>query len=264
MSADADQPAIGQALTQVIAGIDLDFSLPPAEVPHAVRRRLQAALDSTDLFLDCAQLLLSQLAWEPETRYLYFDPQSRYNLQLFSWPPGFSNLPHFHTNWNASAVMAGSLVIFRSTASEADCLASAPLVVTAGQAGVLIPPQYHFLRNLGDEAATTFHVFSIEQASSGEPQLEGPATSGTSRIDDDGILALAVLATQYGGARAVGILRTAFTEVGNATKLELIKLMARVNKPEAIRMGKILSHLVRGQDGHRLLALVERMEHAGR
>jgi hypothetical protein len=263
VSAGADRPAIGRALAQVIAGIDLEFDLPPSEVPHAVRRRLQAALDSTDLFLDCAQLLLSQLAWEPETRYLYFDPQSRYNLQLFSWPPGFSNPPHFHTNWNASTVMAGSLVIFRSTTSEADCLASTPLVVTAGQAGVLIPPQYHFLRNLENETAITFHVFSIEQTSGEGPQLEGPATSGASRIDDDGILALAVLATQHGGARAVDILRTAFTEVGNATKLELIKLMTRVNQPEAIRMGKILSQLVGGQDGRRLLALVERMEHAG-
>lgn len=264
MSAGADRPAIGSALAQVIAGIDLDFDLPPAEIPHAVWRRLQVALDSIDLFLDCAQLLLSQLAWEPETTYLYFDPQGRYNLQLFSWPRGFSNLPHLHTNWNASAVMAGSLAIFRSATSEVDCLASAPLIVTAGQAGVLIPPQYHFLRNLENETAITFHVFSIEQASGGEPQLEGPATSGGSRIDDDGIHALAVLATQYGGARAVDILWAAFAEVGNAMKLELIKLMIKADRPEAIRMGKILSQLIGGQDGHRLLALIERMEHAGR
>src|SRR5438045_3736438 len=133
------------ALEQLIAGIDLDLCLPASEHPDVIRRRVQESLGSPDLYLDCAERLLSQLVSEPDAQFLFFDPQSRYNLQLFCWPPGFENQPHLHENWNVSAVMTSSLLVFRSTISETDCLASKPLLAASGQVGILVPPQFHCL-----------------------------------------------------------------------------------------------------------------------
>jgi predicted metal-dependent enzyme (double-stranded beta helix superfamily) len=253
---------MGSALEHLIAGIDLDLSLPTSEHPYAIRRRLQAALRSTELYLDCAQLSLSQMVSEPDARFLFFDPQSRYTLQVFCWPPGFGNVPHLHKNWNVSAVMINSLLVFRSTISETDCLDSKPLLATSGQAGVLIPPQFHCLRNVGKETAITFHVFSIDETRNDKVHLEHRPTSA-SRPDDD-ILAMATVAARHGGARSIDILRTAFSAAGNATKLELVKLMVKLDPLEAIRMGRTLSQLVGGQDGRRLLEVVERLEIAAR
>jgi predicted metal-dependent enzyme (double-stranded beta helix superfamily) len=249
---------MGLALERLIAGIDLDFSLAAPEVPHAVRNRLRAALESSDLLLDSAQRGLSQLADEPDAGFVYFDPQGRYTMQVFCWPPGFGNDPHLHTNWNVSGIMAGSLLLFRSAISEADCIASQPLVADTGQAGVLIPPQFHCLRNDGSEPAITFHIFSLDQA--GETNhLERPPAS-QERIDDDGILALATAAATHAGARSVDIIQRAFLAAGIAAKLKLIKLMVKVDPREAARMGRHLSQLVGGQDGRRLLAAVEKLE----
>jgi hypothetical protein len=255
----------GPVLGAFATGVEADFELAVEEQPHAVRRRLQAALDASDeLFLDAAQLLLAQLVYEPETRFLYFDPDSRFDLQLFTWPAGFYNLPHFHSNWNVSAVMAGSLVIFRSDVSEAGCLNASPLIATAGQAGVLIPPQFHCLRNDGSQTAITFHVFSIDETPGDKLHLETSPTTGDFRLDDDGVLTLARAAALRGGARSTDIIRLAFAAASTPTKLDLVKLMARLNPPEAVHLGRTLSELVGGEDGRRLLAVVEKMELASR
>jgi len=254
------QRAPGPALTALIEAIDCDLTLSDAKVPHTVRRRVQQALTLPGFLLDCAHRLLSQLAFEPGTRYLYLDPQQRYNVQLFSWPAGFSNKPHLHTNWNVSAVFVGSLEILRSTRSEADCAASAPLVAAAGEAGVLIPPQFHFLRNPTETTALTFHVFSNSSTPGQRPHREGPAEAGECRLDDDGILALARAAAGVEDPRVTDIIRTAFAAAGNVTRLELVKLMTAMDPAGGIEMGKQLAHLVGGSDGSRLLAVLEQIE----
>ena len=251
---------IGSALEQLIAHIDLDFSLPASEVPHAIRNRLQAALQAPDLYLDCAHLALSQMAFMPDARFLFRDPESRYTLQMFCWPPGFGNEPHLHTNWTVSGIMASSLLIFRSAASETDCLASEPLLATAGQAGFLIPPQFHCLRNIGDDCAITFHIFSVDAAHDERLHSEARAISSTRRLDDDGILAIAAVAARHGGPRAIEIVRNAFTAVANAAKLDAVKLMVKLDPPGALQMARTLSTLVGGRDGARLLQFVERLE----
>jgi predicted metal-dependent enzyme (double-stranded beta helix superfamily) len=261
MSERAGGRRLGSALECLVAGLDRDLSLPTSEIPHAIRRRLQAALDSPDLYLDCAELLLSQLMAEPDAQFLFFDPQWRYTLQLFCWPPGFGNQPHLHENWNVSAVMTQSLLLFRSTISETDCLASTPLVVTCGQAGVLVPPQFHCLRNIGNETAITFHVFGIDERRNDKVHLERYPTSAL-RLDDDAILAIAREAARHGRARSINIVRAAFSGAGPATKLDLVKLMLKLDPFEAIRMGRTLSELVGGRDGRRLLEVVERLERA--
>jgi hypothetical protein len=260
MSERPDKPAMGRALENLTTGIGRDFSQPPSEVPHAVRRRLQTALESPELFLDCAQLLLSQLVHEPEARVLFFDPQSRYTLQVFTWPAGFGNQPHFHGNWNVSAVMAGSLLVFRSAISPADCLAAEPLLAVCGQAGVLIPPQFHCLRNVRNETAITFHVFSIVGADHEKLHVENFPAPDDVRIDDDGILAIARVAATHDDDRSADIVRTGFSLADNATKLELVKVMVTLNPLDAIAMGKRLARLVGGQDRHRLLDVIKKME----
>jgi predicted metal-dependent enzyme (double-stranded beta helix superfamily) len=261
MSESPEQVPMGDALASLIAGIDLDFSLPAAEIPHAVRSRVQVALDSPELYLDSAWRLLSQLVSDPDARFLFVDPKSRYTLQVFCWPPGSGNQPHLHNNWNVSAVMASSLLVFRSTVSEADCLASEPLLATSGQAGVLIPPQFHCLRNAGDATAITFHVFSAGETGDDRTHLERRPTVA-SGFDDDDILAIAAQAVRHGGSRSKDIVRTGFSAVGNATKLELVKRMAKLDPNEAVRMARALSELVGGPDGLRLLAVVEKLEAA--
>jgi hypothetical protein len=260
MSERPERPVMGRALESLTKGIDQDFSQPPSELPHAVRRRLQTALESHELFLDCAELLLSQLVHDPEARFLFLDPQSRYTLQMFTWPVGFGNQPHFHGNWNVSAVMAGSLLVFRSAISPADCLAAEPLLATCGQVGVLIPPQFHCLRNVGDEVAITFHVFSIAEDDHEKLHLEKLPVSDDLRIDDEGILAIARVAATYHEARSIDIIRTAFSLAGHATELELVKLMVMLNPREAMAMGRRLADLVGGRDRYRLLNLIEKME----
>jgi hypothetical protein len=256
-----EKPPMGGALANLIAGIDLDLSKPASEAPHAIRRRLQVLLESPELYLDCAELLLFQMVCEPSTRVLFSDSQSRYTLQLFCWPPGFGNEPHLHTNWNVSAVMAQSLLVFRSTLSQEDCRASKPLVAACGQAGVLIPPQFHCLRNPGEETAITFHVFSVDKIGDERGHLERRPASGL-RLDDHGILAIATLAARHPGPRAIGIVRTAFAAAGNSTKLDLLKLMVKLDPVETIRMGRVLSELVGGEDGRRLLEVLERLDAA--
>jgi hypothetical protein len=198
---------------------------------------------------------------EPHAQFLFLDPQSRFTLQLFCWPPGFGNQPHLHKNWNASAIFSSSFMVFRSAISEADCLASEPLLATAGQAGVLIPPQFHCLRNVGNETAITFHVFSSDEVGDDKLHLEHRPTTA-SIIDDEGILALATLAASYSDSRAIDIVRTALSAAGNATKLELVKLMVKLDPLEAIRMARTLSQHVGGRDGDRLLEVVEKLEPA--
>jgi predicted metal-dependent enzyme (double-stranded beta helix superfamily) len=258
MSESPERAPAGGALVRLIAGIDLDFSLLAAEIPNAVRSRVQAALDSPELYLDSARLLVTQLVSNPDARFLFVDPKSRYTLQIFCWPPGFGNRPHLHSNWNVSAVLTGSLLIFRSAVSETDCLASEPLLVTSGQAGVLIPPQFHCLRNVGDATAITFHVFSADETGDDRAHLERPTFA--SRFDDDEILAIAGEAARRGGARSMDIVRTAFSAAGNAAKLELVKWMVKLEPVEAVRMARELSELVSGTDGLRLLAVVEKLE----
>src|SRR5215213_1974163 len=231
-----DKTLIGGALENLIAGIDRDLSLPISERPHAVRRRVQAVLDSPDLYLDCAHRLLSQLVVEPDAQFLFLDPQSRYRLQVFCWPPAFSNQPHLHQNWNVSGVITRSLLLFRSPISETDCLASQPLLVTSGEAGVLIPPQFHCLRNTGNGTAITFHVFSLDGLLDDKVHLERPTF--TERFDDDAILAIATEAARHGGARAIEIVQTAFAAAGNGTKLELVKLMVKLDARKAIRIAR--------------------------
>jgi predicted metal-dependent enzyme (double-stranded beta helix superfamily) len=252
---------MGDALASLIAGIDLDFCLPAAEIPHAIRSRVQVALDSPEFYLDSAQILLSRLVSDPGARFLFVDPKSRYTLQVFCWPPGLGNQPHLHKNWNVSAVMASSLLVFRSTVSETDCLASEPLLATSGQAGVLIPPQFHCMRNTGNETAITFHVFSADETGDDRAHLERRPTFA-SRFDDDDILAIAAEAARRGGPRSMDIVRTAFSAAANVTKLELVKWMAKLNPVEAVRMARALSELVGGPDGLRLLAVVEKLEAA--
>lgn len=259
MHACHDHPSGDGALGQFIVGVDSDFSLPAAERPHAVHRRLRAALDSPELFLDCAQLLLSQLLHQPDAQVLFSDPHSRYTLQVFCWPPGFGNEPHLHRNWTVSGMMANSLLVFRSGVSMADCLGSQPLHITAGQAGILIPPQFHCLRNAGTESAITFHVFSADEARHDGAHQERPPTSA-SRFDHEDILAIARAATLYGGTRAVEILRAAFTVSDHATKLSLVKLMCGLDPVEAVRIGRILADQIGGRDGQRLFAVLEKLE----
>jgi hypothetical protein len=84
MAESPEKVPMGDALVRLIAGIDLDFSLPAAEIPHAVRSRVQGALDSPELYLDSARRLLSQLVSDPDARFLFVDPRSRYTLQIFA------------------------------------------------------------------------------------------------------------------------------------------------------------------------------------
>ncbi len=131
-----------------------------------------------------------------------------------------------------------------------------------GQVGVLVPPQFHCLRNVGSETAITFHIFSLYNAAD-KLDLKGWPTS-VPRFDDDDVLAIARMAVTKGGSKAIDCVRTAFPLVGHAAKLELVKLMIRLDPFEAIDMGRTLSRLVGGLDGRRLLRLVDGLETAAR
>lgn len=253
---------MGGELARLIAGIDHDFDQPAQDRPHAARRRLQAAV-SPALFLDAARRLLAQLASEPDARYLHADPESRYGLEVFCWAPGFGNEPHLHRSWNISAVMAGTLQIFRSSVSGADCLVAEPLVATAGQTGLLTPPQFHCLRNVGDTTAITLHVFSADEVDGdiAHPDHRPPLAS---RFCDDDLLAIAAEALERGGADARDIVRSAFAVAGIDAKLALMKSMATLDPVAAAAMMRTLSQLVGELDSRRLLAIAERLEaHVG-
>jgi hypothetical protein len=258
MSEAARKAPVGRVLQDLIFGIDADMPTATADLPHLIRARLQTAL-SPRFFLDCADLLLYQMAFEPAARFLYSDPSARYTLQLFCWPPGFGNQPHLHENWTVSAVLSHSLLVFRSSVSEADCAASTPFLAIPGRAGVLIPPQFHCLRNIGNETAITFHAFGMNEDRGNKTQHER-RSAVSMRIDDAGILAIAREAAKTGEAGSRDVLISAFLAAGNATKLELMKLMVKLDPMEAVRMGRTLSRLVGGRDGRRLLRLVEKLD----
>lgn len=255
-----DRSPLGTALKRLIAGIDLDFECPTTDVPQSIRQRLQAELQSPDLYFSCAERLLRQVLVDPDSRVLYADPQSRYTLQLFVWPPGFGNRPHLHNNWTVSAVFTNSLLVFRSTISEADCLSSQPLLATAGSAGILIPPQFHCLRNATEAPSVTFHVFSSGPTpDQGLSHTERP--SGQSRINNSGLLAIARAVSRYADPRRIDIIRAAFAVAGESTKLELVKLMAQVDISEAVALGHQLAEEVGGVDGARLLHVIRGLSH---
>jgi predicted metal-dependent enzyme (double-stranded beta helix superfamily) len=247
-------------LDQFIASVNRDHSLPASDRAHAIGKRLQAALADGMFYVDCARVLLGQLVSKPDCRFLFIDPEEHYTLQVFCWPIGFGNDPHRHDNWTVSGVMMGSLLVFRSAVSETDCVASKPLVAAPGQVGVLVPPQFHRLRNIGRETAITFHVFSLDDAAE-KLDLEGWPTSAP-RFDDEDVLAITSMAVAKGGSEAISCVRTAFSAVGPVAKLELLKLMIRLDPTEAIDMGRTLSRLVGGLDGRRLLRLVDGLDTA--
>jgi hypothetical protein len=253
---------LGDALAGLIAGFDLDFALPGSEIPHAIRRRLNCALGSPALFLDVARRTCGQLVHDPLARSLFDDPRSRYTVQVFCWPVGFGNQPHLHDNWNVSAVLVGSMLVFRSPTSEAACLASEPLVASAGTAGVVMPPQFHCLRNVGASSAITLHVFSADAGSDELADAEMRPTIAE-RFDDADLLAIVAEAAQHGGALAEDVVRTAFTAAaGSAAKLEVTKRMAMLDPAAAVPMGRSLAALVGGRDGQRLNAVVDRLQAA--
>lgn len=249
-------------LADLIARIDDDFYLPAAKLPYAVRRCLQDAICPA-LFLDAARRLLAQLVSKPDTRYLYADPAARYGVEVFCWPPGFGNQPHPHRSWNASAVMAGALQIFRSSVSEAECLVAEPLVVTAGQVGILIPPQFHCLRNTGAATAVTLHVFSADETN-GDIAHSDHRTPLAARFDDNDLLAIAVAAVACSGAEARDIVVSAFAVLEIDAKLALMKVMATLDPAAAAVLARRLAGLVGGVDAPRLLVIADGLEaHVG-
>jgi len=252
-------PLPAEALQSLILGIGSDFDTCAApDVPDRVRSRLKSATTTPDLLLESSDLLLHQMRNTPAERFLVRDPHSRFTLQLFCWAPGFGNLPHLHANWTVSAVLAGSISVQRSAVSEADCCASPPLLASTGEVGMLRPPQYHCLKNPSStEAAVTFHVFPLEDS---YHQETAESNRPVRRIDSAGILALAKLAAIHGGQRSMNILRNAFEVAGNHTKLEVIKLLAKVDPQETVRLGTMLAHQVGGADGERLLNVLSRFE----
>lgn len=176
-------------LRTLIGGINSDFNGSASEIPHAVRARLQRAIKSPDLFLNSAELLLKQALQAPSERFLFADPQGRYTLQLFCWPPRFGNDPHLHNTWAVTAVFSNSILVYRGRTSEVECLTSQPLLAHPGEVGVLIPPQFHFLRNPTDNTTITFHVFSADGRLADKHE---PANAvSPARVSNAGILALA-------------------------------------------------------------------------
>ena len=125
---------------------------------------------------------------------------------------------------------------------------------------MLIPPQFHCLRNEGDETAVTFHLFSLDAAEE-TPDLEGRSVAAP-RFHDEDLLAIARMVAERRGDEAADCISAAFAVVGPAAKLELIKLMLKLDPGEAIVLGRRLSQLVGGMDGSRLLSLIERLETA--
>jgi len=246
------------ALDQYIAGVNQDYLYPASKRPDAVRRRLQTALAFSEFHVDCARALLEQMASTPDAAVFFADRQGRYTLQVFCWPPGFSNHPHHHNTWTVAGVLTGSLLVCRSPLSEAACLASEPIVATAGQAGMLLPPQFHCLRNPGCETAITFHVFSLDNAAASQDLDQ--RTLSTARFDDDDVVAIARMAVDKGGCEALDCVRLAFFLVGPAAKLDLIKLTMTHDRREGIRMGRTLCRLVGGVDGRRLSSVLDELE----
>ncbi|MDB5398345.1 MAG: hypothetical protein JWQ55_363 [Rhodopila sp.] len=250
--------AMGAVFNEFIAGLNEDFDLHVVARPNAVRDRLQRAIASTDFRAQCARMLLEQHVWASQVRQFFVDPRQRYSLQIFCWPPGFGNDPHCHETWTVAGVMAGSLLVFRSATSAADCRASAPILARTGEAGVLIPPQFHCLRNDGDETAITFHLFSLDSAEK-RPNLEGRPAAAP-RFDDDDVVAIVRMVVERRGVEAADCIHAAFAAVGPTAKLDLVKLMLKLDSGAAIALGRTLSRLVGGPDGGRLLKLVERLE----
>lgn len=251
-------PAVTPALGRFIAGVNQDHGLPISTRPTAVRARLQAALACADFHVDCARTVLAQMSTDPAAEVLFADPEGRYTLQLFCWPAGFGNEPHRHDTWTVSGVLAGSLEVLRSSLSAADCRAAKPLVATPGQTGVLAPPQHHCLRNAGPETAISFHVFSAGDGAQ-RADFHGRAAPDV-RFDDDDVLAIARLAVAKGGREARDCVRAAFSLVGPATRLDLVKLMLTQDPGEGIAMGRELASQVGGLDGHRLSSLLDGLE----
>ena len=245
-------------LGDLIAGIDRDFDLPAPNAAHAVRRRLQDAV-SPALLLSTARRLLANLTAESDAQYLYSDPAFRYGIEIFCWPPGFGNRPHLHLSWNVSAVLAGTIDIFRSTVSAADCLLASPLVATAGEVGILIPPQFHFLKNNGTTSTITLHVFSADSANGAAPTPE-PRPLLAAKFSDDDLLAIVAASISWAGPQAQDIVVAAFDLVKIDAKLSLMKMMATTDLSIAAMLARRLAALVGGVDELRLMEIARGLE----
>ena len=123
---------------------------------------------------------------------------------------------------------------------------------------MLVPPQFHCLRNHGPEAALTLHVFSLDPAGSALDREDG--ADGVPQFDDEDVLSIVRMAMQRGHVDAVNCVEAGFAVVGPVAKLELVKLMLLLSPERAVRLGRTLSRLVGREDGRRLLHLIERLE----
>lgn len=244
-------------LRRFIEGIDEDFLWPVADRAPAVRRRLQAALATAPFRTDCARALLAQAASMPTPVDFFRDDAGRYVLRVFCWPPAFGNAPHLHRSWTVAGILKGALLVRRSAQSAAQCLAAEPIAAVAGQAGMLVPPQFHCLRNDGDTVAISLHVFSRDAPEEAGPDERAPRAAA---FDDDELVAITALALDSAGAQALDCVDAAFPLVGLAAKLELMKLTLACDLDEGIRLGRSLCRLVGEADGRRLSTLLDRVD----
>ncbi len=141
--------------------------------PNAICSEVRDAL--IDLVSNGASAIPAEYFEEsPENyarRLLYRCPDGVFSAMIMVWGRGQGTQVHDHAGkWCVECVLRGQIEIVAydpsgnpSTDDIVTLTKAETTIAKAGDVGVLVPPnEYHQIRNTGDEAATTMHVYAGE------------------------------------------------------------------------------------------------------
>jgi hypothetical protein len=231
------------------------------EIAARVRALTQHALKRRPFVVECAEAVISAVA---STRALRAMPplwgtrSTPASLRIFYWPPGFQNEPHQHEAWGVTGVVFNEIVVetFPATTPPLESQRGEPLrtiTARAGDAGYLVPPCVHRLRNETARTTVTFHVFGAEsQASAAEhaPRaVQEPDVRRDVLLRRRALCAWCEVLAELDEARSVSLLERIMVSTRDPrTKLEAIKALARHDPRRAYELSCDFERQLRGAD----------------
>ena len=163
-------------------------------VTGALRHSLARLIGSGELSLPPP--LLQPLADHYARRELYASPKHGYSVIAMTWGPGQGTLIHDHSGmWCVEVVCCGQLEITQYELAEQEgdryrFQYVGAIEAGTGSAGSLIPPhEYHTIRNSGEGAAVSLHVYQRQMLCCGvfvgEAQPDGWLTRQERQLRTD-------------------------------------------------------------------------------
>ena len=210
------------------------------------------------------QCILEGQAYRP----LHADPHLNWRLTMFLWPKLTGNSPHLHHTWGVTGVLSNRLevTIYEQGDTPRDLRVRRHFLAGRGEAGYLVPPCIHSLRNPHPTLSTvTLHAFGYS-SDVRRPDLDTtwiddraavpPSDDPAAFAREDLLICLALL-KEVPGVRSEALLCRIFEVGGVKVRLVAFKQLVQINSTRTSDCGERLLGDLRGRDRERFLQLHE-------